>query len=173
MFNVGDKVIYKSFGVCIVEQTDYVLESFGSKPSQAPQRTYYRLRSLSAKGGQAYVPSDKAESLMRPVLAREQAEQLARQLEAIEPEDYVEKNMHTTDQHFREELAKHDCLTTMRVARTMEARIAQQESVGHKPSGLYQRLLEAAHNQVREEYAAALGISQEEASEYLKHFATA
>ena len=25
MFKCGDKVIYKSFGVCTIEQTDYVL----------------------------------------------------------------------------------------------------------------------------------------------------
>ena len=31
MFKCGDKVIYKSFGVCTIEQTDYVLESMNSK----------------------------------------------------------------------------------------------------------------------------------------------
>lgn len=81
---------------------------------------------------------------------------------------YVGKNMHTTDQHFREELAQHDCITSMRVARTMEHRIAEQEATGHKPSALYIRLLDAARKQVQEEYAAALGLSIEEADEYLK-----
>lgn len=45
----------------------------------------------------------------------------------------------------------------------MEHRIAEQEATGHKPSALYIRLLDAARKQVQEEYAAALGLSIEEA----------
>ena len=167
MFKCGDKVIYKSFGVCTIEQMDYTMESFGSKKSDAPARKYFVLKSESARGGQAFVPADKAEELIRPVIDRDDAINLAQQLEKSEPEDYIDKNMHTTDQHFREELAQHDCLVTMRVARTMEHRIAEQEATRHKPSGLYVRLLDTARNQVREEYAASLGISVEEAEQYL------
>lgn len=171
MFERGDKVIYKSFGVCVIEQTDYVMESVNSAKSDAPKRTYFVLKSQSAKGGQAYVPADKAEELMRLVIDRADAVNLAHQLENITPEDYIEKNMHTTEQHFREQLAQHDCFITMKVARTMEHRIAEQEAEGHKPSGLYIRLLETARDQVREEYAASLGISIEEADEYLRNAA--
>ena len=160
MFKCGDKVIYKSFGVCTIEQTDYVLESMSSKGGDVPPRLYFVLKSESARGGQAFVPADKAEELIRPVIDRADAINLAQQLSEIEPEMYVDKNMHTTDQHFREELA--------RVARTMEHRIAEQEATGHKPSALYIRLLDAARKQVQEEYAAALGLSIEEADEYLK-----
>ena len=156
MFERGDKVIYKSFGVCVIEQTDYIMESLNSAKSDAPKRTYF-------------VPADKAEELMRPVIDRADAVNLAHQLESITPEDYIEKNMHTTEQHFREQLTQHDCFVTMKVARTMEHRIAEQEAEGHKPSGLYIRLLETARDQVREEYAASLGISIEEADEYLRN----
>ena len=38
MFKCGDKVIYKSFGVCTIEQTDYVLESMNSKGDDVPPR---------------------------------------------------------------------------------------------------------------------------------------
>ncbi len=168
MFKCGDKVIYKSFGVCTIEQTDYVLESMNSKGDDVPPRLYFVLKSESARGGQAFVPADKAEELIRPVINRADAINLAQQLSEIEPETYIDKNMHTTDQHFREELAQHDCITSMRVARTMEHRIAEQEATGHKPSALYIRLLDAARKQVQEEYAAALGLSIEEADEYLK-----
>lgn len=168
MFKCGDKVIYKSFGVCTIEQTDYVLESMNSKKSDMPPRVYFVLKSQSARGGQAFVPADKAEELIRPVLDRDDAISLAQQLSEIEPEAYVDKNMHTTEQHFREELAQHDCATSMRVAQTMKHRIAEQEMSGHKPSALYIRLLDAARKQVQEEYAAALGLSVEEADEYLK-----
>ena len=156
MFKCGDKVIYKSFGVCTIEQTDYVLESMDSKGGDVPPRLYFVLKSESARGGQAFV-IDRADAI-----------NLAQQLSEIEPETYIDKNMHTTDQHFREELAQHDCITSMRVARTMEHRIAEQEATGHKPSALYIRLLDAARKQVQEEYAAALGLSIEEADEYLK-----
>ena len=122
MFKCGDKVIYKSFGVCTIEQTDYVLESMNSKGGDVPPRLYFVLKSESARGGQAFVPADKAEELIRPVIDRADAINLAQQLSEIEPEMYVDKNMHTTDQHFREELAQHDCITSMRVARTMEHR---------------------------------------------------
>ena len=132
MFKCGDKVIYKSFGVCTIEQTDYVLESMSSKGGDVPPRLYFVLKSESARGGQAFVPADKAEELIRPVIDRADAINLAQQLSEIEPEMYVDKNMHTTDQHFREELAQHDCITSMRVARTMEHRIAEQEATGHE-----------------------------------------
>ena len=44
MFKCGDKVIYKSFGVCTIEQTDYVLESMNSKASDVPPRVYFVLK---------------------------------------------------------------------------------------------------------------------------------
>ena len=99
MFKCGDKVIYKSFGVCTIEQTDYVLESMNSKGGDVPPRLYFVLKSESARGGQAFVPADKAEELIRPVIDRADAINLAQQLSEIEPETYIDKNMHTTDQH--------------------------------------------------------------------------
>ena len=95
MFKCGDKVIYKSFGVCTIEQTDYVLESMNSKGGDVPPRLYFVLKSESARGGQAFVPADKAEELIRPVIDRADAINLAQQLSEIEPETYIDKNMHT------------------------------------------------------------------------------
>lgn len=51
MFKCGDKVIYKSFGVCTIEQTDCVLESMNSKGGDVPPRLYFVLKSESARGG--------------------------------------------------------------------------------------------------------------------------
>ena len=49
MFKCGDKVIYKSFGVCTIEQTDYVLESMNSKGDDVPPRLYFCLLYTSSR----------------------------------------------------------------------------------------------------------------------------
>lgn len=58
MFKCGDKVIYKSFGVCTIEQTDYVLESMNSKGGDVPPRLYFVLkRKARAAGRRSSLPT--------------------------------------------------------------------------------------------------------------------
>lgn len=160
MFQIGDKVIYKSFGVCTVTQTDATME--GITDADGNPRLYYVLKSQCARGGEAFVPADRA-NLMRKIITHDEALTLLEKLGDLEPDTFLDKNMHTMEAHFKEILAQHDCLEAMRVALTMDLRLQEQARNDHKPSALYTKMLDAARTQVREEVAAALDITEEEA----------
>lgn len=78
MFSVGDYMIYGINGVCLVE--DICASPFDKKDT----RSFYMLKPLGASAGSViYTPIDNAQVIMRPLMTREQAEQLLGQLAEI------------------------------------------------------------------------------------------
>lgn len=155
MFQQDDLVVYASYGVCVVADNDARTATGGS------DRAYYVLAPVNARLGTVYVPADR-EELIRPVINQEEALRIVEHYDEIAPDDFADTNARTVEAHFKGMLRRCDCLTAVRVAKTMGLRIADQERRKHLPSSLYTRLFDQAARQAESELAAALGISAEE-----------
>lgn len=167
MFKQGDMVVYGSYGICTVSETDAPMPGMSSSSSaDATPRTYYVLTSQCARGGQAYVPSDR-EDLIRRVVDRKDAISLVDSLASLEVDTFQDKNSHTTEAYFRKLLATHDLKTSLRIAKTMRRRIREQKEADHAPSSLYVRILEEAQTQVLDELSVALDAPKEKVEEIL------
>lgn len=78
MFSIGDYMIYGVNGVCLIE--DICASPFDKKDT----RTFYMLRPLGATAGSViYTPTDNAQVPMRPLMSREDAEQLIDQIPLV------------------------------------------------------------------------------------------
>ena len=80
MFHTGDYVVYGNNGVCRVEGIG-TLEVSGM-----PQdRLFYTLHPLYMKGSTLFTPVDNSKVIIRPVLSKEEAKELIREIPNLEP----------------------------------------------------------------------------------------
>lgn len=161
MFYRNDKVVYANYGVCTVSETDAHMSMGGV------ERTYYVLLPTRERGGKVYVPVDH-EELMRSVMGRSEAIELIERYDDIETDDFTDSNSRTVEDHFKKLLRRCDCATAICVAKTMRARIAEQESRKHLPSSMYTRLLDQAEHQAVSELSAALDIPESNVVAYIE-----
>ena len=135
MFSIGQHVIHPGQGVCTV---------VGFR-DDTPQPMLL----LETKQGHAQT------ILMYPVA---QADRLHA---AISQQD-AERNSSLEETHFKQQL-KLGAPETVRVAKTMMHRIRQAEEADKKPSSYYMRVLKEAKRRSIEEFAVALGVTEEAA----------
>lgn len=80
MFLIGDYMVYGINGVCLIE--DICASPFDKKDT----RTFYMLKPLGATAGSViYTPTDNVQVAMRPLMTKEQAEELIALLPGILP----------------------------------------------------------------------------------------
>ncbi len=80
MFSIGDYMIYGINGVCRVQ--DICASPFDKKDT----RTFYQLKPLgSSEGSVIYTPTDNVQVKMRPLMTKEQAQELISRMPGLEP----------------------------------------------------------------------------------------
>lgn len=115
MFKVGDHVVYGTNGVCLV--SDITSSPFDKKDT----RTYYVLRPLSgASTSLIYTPVDNDRVLMRPLLARGEAEALLDTVPAIPCLDVPEERARKLT--YRNAIAAAEPKTYISLIKTVEGR---------------------------------------------------
>lgn len=156
MFEIGEHVIHPGQGVCTV---------VGFR-EDTPQPTIM----LQARKGHATTmllyPVSQSDRL-HATITREEAEDILANYGDLECDDFTERNASLEEAHFKQELKK-GAPTTVRIAKTMRRRIAEAEAKSRKPSTYYSRVMKEARRRSVEEFAVALGVTDEEAEERLK-----
>lgn len=80
MFSIGDYMIYGINGVCLIQ--DICASPFDKKDT----RTFYQLKPLgSSEGSVIYTPTDNVQVKMRPLMTKEQAQELISRMPGLEP----------------------------------------------------------------------------------------
>ena len=116
MFERDDHVYYASGGVCRV--TDICYAPLSGMPSD---RRYYVLRSLHDPSGVIYVPVNSDAVFLRPLLTRDEAEALLREIPKLTVFD--EPNAKALRGRYVESMKKHDPAEWVRVIKTVQSRI--------------------------------------------------
>ena len=155
MFEIGQHVIHPGQGVCTV---------VGFR-DDTPQPMVL----LEAKQGHAQTilmyPVAQADRL-HAAISREDAESLLANYADLECDTFTERNSSLEESHFKQQL-KLGAPETVRVAKTMIKRIHDAEAADKKPSSYYMRVLKEAKRRSIEEFAVALGVSEEDAENRL------
>lgn len=150
MFEIGAHVIHPGQGVCTV--TGY--DDNGAAPMIV----------LEAKKGHAKTrmlyPVSQSDRL-HPTVTREEAQNLIDHYDALECDDFTERNSSLEESHFKQ-MIKLGAPETVIVAKTMRQRIADAEARDKKPSSYYSRVLKEAHRRSVEELAVALEVTEDD-----------
>lgn len=157
MYEIGDKIIYGSSGVCVVTEIctpDFSREERGRK--------YYKLRPVYGTET-IYAPVDTG-AFMRPVVTRAEAEALVARIPDVEGEECGSRSMTALRQRYEEFFRDHSCEGCVRLIKG----IYRKEAGGKKLGQTDLRYLKRAEETLHGELAVALDMTPAQVSDYIK-----
>jgi len=161
MFQPGDLVVYGTTGVCRVEAVS-VPDMGGTDRS----KLYYQLNPLQ-QDGLIYTPVDNPKVAIRPLISREEAEELIAQIPSIHAEACRAPTLQALAQHYQEALHSGSCLALLQMTMSIYAKKQQAETQKRRLGLVDERCLKQAERLLHGELAAVLGIPFEDVPAYI------
>lgn len=161
MYQVGELIIYGSYGVCKVEAVGAPnISGLGSG------RIYYTLNPLY-QGGRVYAPID-SNVFMRPIISYVETQQLISRIPSISEYDYNTNNIKFLEQNYKECIKTHDCVNLIKIIKTIYTKRLVKISQGKKPGQVDEKFLKRAEDLLYGEFAVTLGIPKENVRSYIE-----
>ena len=164
MYQVGTLIIYGGEGVCQVEAVGPLRMSGAQK-----DKLYYTLSPLYREG-KVYVPVDTT-VFMRPVLTREEAEELIRTIPDIQAATCTERNPRVLGEFYQELIRSHDCVSMVQLIKAAYRKCEARRAQGAKPGQVDERYMKRAEELLYGELAVSLEIPREEVVTYISQVA--
>ena len=162
MFNIGDRVIYGSSGVC-----DVINISTVNIDGIPKDKLYYILCPYGRNESYIYAPVENCRVVMRKVLTRAEAEALIAEIPTLEPvEAGTDKQRELL---YRECIKSCDCRQLIRVIKTLWLRSRSRIQTGKKSSSLDERYLKLAEDALYGELGLALGLEKSAVGPHIRH----
>ena len=160
MFQKGELVIYGSIGICRVEE-------IGSPAACgiAEAKPHYTLAPLFLSGV-IYTPVD-TQVFMRPILTREQAEQLIARIPEIPGESTIGQSTRTLGETYKSLLRTHRCEDLVRLMKTIAHKEKALLRRGKKLAKTDLEYSKTARELLHHEVALALDIPYEQVQDYI------
>lgn len=161
MFEVGDLILYGSSGVCRVEKIG--APNFSSWDGSKP---YYTLTPVFSTET-IYAPVDTA-VYMRPILSKEEAEELVAQIPYIRGDVCASRNLTMLKEQYEASIQAHRCEDLVGLIKSIYVKNQNAVSSGRKIGQVDQRYMKRAEDLLYGELAVALGIDREEVVAYIE-----
>ncbi len=151
-------VVHWSGKVCRVEETAE-LNLTGER------RTYYILAPVRNHSEKIYVPVDREEEMLRPVMTCREARELLDHLRDIEP--LVIHDEKQRAQEYKEAFYSRNYVDLVRIAKELYQRREKRVRAGKTLPGRDAQMMELVEKTFEEELAVALGVDQEKVKEII------
>lgn len=161
MYQKGDMIVYGSSGVCRVEEIGPLKGAGGVNG----KRSYYTLAPIYGSGT-IYTPVD-TEVFMRPVLSREEVENLIERLPSLEGDVSSTANLRLLTEQYHAAFESHDCEDLLRLIKTVYLKGQNSLKQGKRLGLTDQKYRKHAEELVHGEFATVLGIPYEEVPNYI------
>lgn len=161
MFEVGSLMIYDTTGVCKVLEIG-VPEGL---PVANKDRKYYKLEPVFGKGT-IFIPVD-TKVFMRPVISREEAEELIRKIPEIQEDICDTHNLKALEDHYKASLMTHECEDLVQLIKTVYTKKQNLEKSGKKTGKTDQQYMKRAKQLLYEELSIALDIPVGDVEAYI------
>ena len=151
-------VVHWSGKVCRVEETAE-LNLTGEK------RNYYILAPVRDHSEKIYVPVEKKEEMLRPLMTGEAARELLEHLRDIEPLAIHDEKQRT--QEYKEAFYSQNYINLVRIAKELYQRREKRLRAGKTLPSRDAQMMELVEKTFEEEMAAALGVDQNKVKEII------
>lgn len=161
MFEIGELIHYGGTGVCEVKE----LRS-RTIPGTQEDAMYYVLQPLY-QSCTISAPVDSKKVFMRPIISREEAEELIDKIPSISAEAYHNRVLRQLAEHYEETINRHDCESLVKLTMSIYAKKKLVEEQKRKFGAVDERFMRRAEELLFGELGAALGIEKDEVSAYI------
>lgn len=162
LYQKGDLIVYGSSGVCRVEDIGPLKDMGGP----TGKREYYTLSPVFGSG-LIYTPVDTA-IYMRPVLSKDQVEQLIDRLPALEGDECSISNLRMLTEHYHAAFESHQCEDLLRLIKTLYLRGQNSLKQGRRLGLTEMKYRKHAEELVHGEFSVALGIPYDDVPGYIE-----
>lgn len=160
MYQIGERVIYGSVGVCEIKEIG-PLEIQGAKKGV----DYYTLSPVY-QDGRIFVPVDTT-VYIRPVLTKEEALSLISQIPGIEEDVFENNNPRLLDEHYKIYFKSGDCIDLVRLIRAVYFKGQRAAKKGRRLGQVDERSMKRAEEMLHNELACALEIRPDEVKDFI------
>lgn len=163
MFQVGDYVMYKTDGVCKIDQ----ITTMESNPKDKQKRLYYVMIPVKDSGLKIYSAVENTAIPRRPIMTEQEARTMVESMAdlpvlKIENEKYREES-------YKKALKSCSCQEWVRVMKTIYLRKKGRISEGKKSTAVDDHYQQAAKELLLGELSVSLHMSEDEVDQYIKN----
>lgn len=160
MFETGDYIVYGNTGICrVMGVTTMDMEGIPKN------RLYYILRPDGQTEGKIFTPVDSRKLVMRPMMSREEAENLIEEIPNIETIDIGNDKLR--EEKYRECIRSCECRELVRIIKTIYLRKKARVSQGKKVTAVDERYLKLAEENLYSEMSLLLGVPKNKMESYI------
>jgi CarD family transcriptional regulator len=160
MFVVDDYIIYGNHGVCKVESVGTVF-----LPMVDKNKIYYTLRPIYKNEAVVYAPVDNPQSVIRPVLTRQEADKMIEEIPQLE--SVWIPNEKEREVQYKAALKTCDCRELIRIIKTLYERKMNRIRDGKKVTVVDERYFKQAEEQLYGELAFVMNMDRNQMGDYL------
>ena len=160
MYQVGQYIIYGVEGVCRVDAIGPV-DIKGARQDV----DYYTLTTVF-QNGKLYIPVDSG-AYSRPIITREQADQLIADMPNIDAEVIEINNVRLLTERYQTFLKSNDCREWVKLIRSIHAKGIKAAEKGRRLGQVDERCRKQAEEKLHAELAVALDIPVKDVREYI------
>ena len=128
-------------------------------------RLFYTLHPLYMKGSTLFTPVDNSKVIIRPVLSKEEAKELIREIPNLEPLWINDERKREIQ--YKETIRTCDCRQYVRIIKTIYLRRENRLAEGKKVTVQDEKYFHMAEEALYGELAISLELSKEEAKSYV------
>ncbi|MDR0852135.1 MAG: CarD family transcriptional regulator [Clostridiales Family XIII bacterium] len=162
MYQTGDLIVYGSVGVCRVEELKKLDSEYADN-----QKNYYVLKPLYGNC-MVYSPEDNTRIYIRPVITRENAEQLIDMIPMIQTDVYHSRVLRELTEHYEAIIDKYSCGELIELTMSIYAKKKLAEDRGNKLGAIDSKFMKQAEALLFGELAVALDMPKAEVPVYIE-----
>ncbi len=159
MYQIGDVLVYENGGVCEVT-------AIGTPDFLKSEERYYTLQPVFDDAGILYVKVENDRHILRPLISREEADQIFEK--ALEIDPMYNSNDKLREREFKEVLRSCECSQWFAMLKGIIQEQAKREKIGKKLNMSDDRNMQKVFRLLSSEFAMVYSISQDEAKEKIK-----
>lgn len=161
MYKTGDLIIYGGNGVCrVMDITER------SMTGTDHEQLYYVLMPLY-QNCTIYVPTNNTKVFMRPIISKEEAEQLIDKIPTIRAEAYHSPVVSKLSGHYNALLETNECSDLLELCMSLHTKKQAAEQEKRKFGAMDEKFMKRAEDRLFGELAAALDIDREDVEGYI------
>ena len=153
MYQVGEKIIYGSNGVCLIEEIKMIMA-----PKSDEEKAYYIIKPMFQEC-RISVPVD-TKMFMRPIISEEEALALIESVPTVEAKPYYNTALRQLQDYYEKRIASRSCeelvALTLSIYRKREEMLSQKRKFG----AIDERYMKRAEDLLFGELSVVLGISK-------------
>lgn len=161
MFEIGDKIVFGTDGVCVVDAVGSIEMEGISK-----EKVYYTLTPLGKVGNNhIFAPVESKRVVMRKIISLDEAKALLARIKEIEPLEVPDERKR--EETYKAVLQSCDCTKMVQLLKEIHERKIARTAAGKKLPSVDERYFSMAENALCSELSFPLGKHKDEIKEII------